>query len=199
MSRSGSFGAIPAGAERRRRRLSSVMVADCPRAGGRDLESCQSYLRSGGQPTIPRRYGLLCFPTLLFRCAAVHSTRAAPGTIDQIDPTYVVVVTTRTLRSELRKALQNTGLSILRQSQFVDTRGYPWLYLVVPVENAYSRGRSSVGRALEWHSRGQGFDSPRLHGEANRIAGRLAVGMKVGTSSHTLGWIVGEVIVGRVV
>ncbi len=25
------------------------------------------------------------------------------------------------------------------------------------------RGRSSVGRALEWHSRGQGFDSPRLH------------------------------------
>ena len=24
-------------------------------------------------------------------------------------------------------------------------------------------GRSSVGRALEWHSRGQGFDSPRLH------------------------------------
>jgi hypothetical protein len=26
-----------------------------------------------------------------------------------------------------------------------------------------SWGRSSVGRALEWHSRGQGFDSPRLH------------------------------------
>ncbi len=25
------------------------------------------------------------------------------------------------------------------------------------------RGRSSVGRAREWHSRGQGFDSPRLH------------------------------------
>jgi hypothetical protein len=25
------------------------------------------------------------------------------------------------------------------------------------------RGHSSVGRALEWHSRGQGFDSPRLH------------------------------------
>jgi hypothetical protein len=24
-------------------------------------------------------------------------------------------------------------------------------------------GRSSVGRALESHSRGQGFDSPRLH------------------------------------
>ena len=24
-------------------------------------------------------------------------------------------------------------------------------------------GCSSVGRALEWHSRGQGFDSPRLH------------------------------------
>ena len=25
------------------------------------------------------------------------------------------------------------------------------------------RGRSSVGRALQWHCRGQGFDSPRLH------------------------------------
>lgn len=24
-------------------------------------------------------------------------------------------------------------------------------------------GCSSVGRALEWHSRGQGFDSPHLH------------------------------------
>ena len=33
------------------------------------------------------------------------------------------------------------------------------------------RGRSSVGRALEWHSRGQGFDSPRLHG---RTASGLA-------------------------
>src|SRR4051812_2426388 len=27
----------------------------------------------------------------------------------------------------------------------------------------YSGGRSSVGRAREWHSRGQGFDPPRLH------------------------------------
>ena len=24
-------------------------------------------------------------------------------------------------------------------------------------------GRGAVGSALEWHSRGQGFDSPRLH------------------------------------
>ncbi len=30
------------------------------------------------------------------------------------------------------------------------------------------RGRSSVGRALEWHSRGQGFDSPRLHCRPDR-------------------------------
>src|SRR6266496_5237713 len=28
---------------------------------------------------------------------------------------------------------------------------------------AIYRGRSSVGRAREWHSRGQGFDPPRLH------------------------------------
>ncbi len=35
-----------------------------------------------------------------------------------------------------------------------------------------ARGRSSVGRALEWHSRGQGFDSPRLHGR--RVHGGVA-------------------------
>ena len=29
--------------------------------------------------------------------------------------------------------------------------------------SAHMRGCSSVGRALEWHSRGQGFDSPQLH------------------------------------
>ena len=29
------------------------------------------------------------------------------------------------------------------------------------------RARSSVGRALEWHSRGQGFDSPRVHQARN--------------------------------
>ena len=29
--------------------------------------------------------------------------------------------------------------------------------------NTYQWGYSSVGRALEWHSRGQGFDSPYLH------------------------------------
>jgi hypothetical protein len=39
--------------------------------------------------------------------------------------------------------------------------------------SAGTRGRSSVGRALEWHSRGQGFDSPRLHGVAIEYAGRL--------------------------
>ena len=30
-------------------------------------------------------------------------------------------------------------------------------------ESFLSWGRSSVGRALEWHSRGRGFDSLRLH------------------------------------
>src|SRR5205085_1407678 len=36
-----------------------------------------------------------------------------------------------------------------------------------------ARGCSSVGRALEWHSRGQGFDSPHLHWvqQHNRLAG----------------------------
>jgi hypothetical protein len=40
---------------------------------------------------------------------------------------------------------------------------------------ARPRGRSSVGRALEWHSRGQGFDSPRLHHQGTPV--------KSGTSS----------------
>ena len=32
-----------------------------------------------------------------------------------------------------------------------------------PYSNSLSRGRSSAGRALDWQSRGQGFDPPRLH------------------------------------
>src|SRR5437870_3073651 len=57
---------------------------------------------------------------------------------------------------------------------FVDTfseRGYTSRFLS-PVDRAQvwieqrHGGRSSVGRALEWHSRGQGFDSPRLHPDA---------------------------------
>ena len=80
-------------------------------------------------------------------------------------------ITTQTFgpfRAKSHKALQNTGLWDLRQSQFVDTRytlGYTWWFLATAFCcSAGTRGRSSVGRALEWHSRGQGFDSPRLHG-----------------------------------
>ena len=37
-------------------------------------------------------------------------------------------------------------------------------------------GRSSPGRALEWHSRGKEFDPPRLHHDKNRYyAGILLV------------------------
>ena len=65
-----------------------------------------------------------------------------------------------------RKALQNTGLSDFRQYLFVDspyTRGYCLGFLAAHFAVPLIGGRSSVGRALEWHSRGQGFDSPRLH------------------------------------
>lgn len=34
-------------------------------------------------------------------------------------------------------------------------------------------GCSSFGRALEWHSRGRGFDSPHLHGYNPRISDNL--------------------------
>ena len=34
---------------------------------------------------------------------------------------------------------------------------------IFPYSTTSSRGRSSDGRALDWQSRGQGFDPPRLH------------------------------------
>ena len=56
---------------------------------------------------------------------------------------------------------------------FVDTyytSGYTSRFLTIGVRAICPRGRSSVGRALEWHSRGQGFDSPRLHRRPKRLA-----------------------------
>jgi hypothetical protein len=145
----------------------------------------------------------------MLHCSAVPLCCGTQPRGPPIQPDLVYFDITRTTRSMLREALQNTVRSDFRQSQFVDTRVYPRLYLVVPAERlagqlysptagrlnseiahavavtrssrravTHDRGRSSVGRALEWHSRGQGFDSPRLHGVANRSVGRL-VGMKV--------------------
>ena len=54
--------------------------------------------------------------------------------------------------------------NVFRQSDLLDlepTPAYSFRFLKDGLFGA--RGRSSVGRALEWHSRGQGFDSPRLH------------------------------------
>ena len=39
----------------------------------------------------------------------------------------------------------------------------PCIAVRVPVYYFFARGRSSAGRALDWQSRGQGFDPPRLH------------------------------------
>ena len=56
------------------------------------------------------------------------------------------------------------------------TQGYTSWFLSGPFRirgrRLEPRGRSSVGRALEWHSRGQGFDSPRLHAGLHDAAGR---------------------------
>ncbi len=38
----------------------------------------------------------------------------------------------------------------------------------------FSWGRSSVGRALQWHCRGLGFDSPRLHHPVSGVLPSLA-------------------------
>ena len=50
----------------------------------------------------------------------------------------------------------------------VDTLG-GFLLLTKPL-----RGCSSVGRALEWHSRGEGFDSPQLHHENQWVRAKLS-------------------------
>ena len=56
--------------------------------------------------------------------------------------------------------------------QFLDfpsTPGYPSRFLSGASRTGWKcRGCSSVGRALEWHSRGQGFDSPHLHWAGSR-------------------------------
>ena len=56
----------------------------------------------------------------------------------------------RALRCNLNSAVSSAVLSAVRSS--------------VRSPQSNGRGCSSVGRALEWHSRGQGFDSPHLHG-----------------------------------
>ena len=42
---------------------------------------------------------------------------------------------------------------------------------IFPYNISSSRGRSSAGRALDWQSRGQGFDSPRLHHRECKASG----------------------------
>src|SRR5437870_350380 len=103
MSRSGSFGAIPAGAARRRRRLSSVMLRF---ALARSRVGVGIYLSGGHYETASLR--LVCM-------ARGQRIRAA-----------------QTSRSVSREALQNTGPYDFRQPQFVDTRntpGYTWWFL----------------------------------------------------------------------
>src|SRR4051812_33462142 len=65
-----------------------------------------------------------------------------------------------------RKPSVSAPPSPRESSTFVDSTPYPRVFYGVPcgtLSGAARGGRSSVGRALEWHSRGQGFDSPRLH------------------------------------
>ena len=70
-----------------------------------------------------------------------------------------------------------TAAGILRSRSAATDR-----YVPTPV-----RGCSSVGRALPWHGRGQGFDSPQLHhlvqGPRPQPAGRVVI--STATSSST--------------
>jgi hypothetical protein len=50
---------------------------------------------------------------------------------------------------------------------------------------AQQRGISSVGRALAWHARGQGFKSPILH-DPGQFA-RIAPGLLLSTAQKVLG------------
>ena len=74
-------------------------------------------------------------------------------------------------KTQAVEALQDTGRWLFGHSKFLDidtTLGYPSRFLSGVYSVRKCRGCSSVGRALEWHSRGQGFDSPHLHGFAVR-------------------------------
>jgi hypothetical protein len=67
----------------------------------------------------------------------------------------------------------------------VDTLG-GFLLLTKPL-----RGCSSVGRALEWHSRGEGFDSPQLHqkkmeGLGSRFPGLFVFSLRFFPSPRSL-------------
>jgi hypothetical protein len=53
-------------------------------------------------------------------------------------------------------------------------------------KNKSSWGYSSVGRALEWHSRGQGFDSPYLHSKSPRLRAFFIFGLGAGSPLETM-------------
>ncbi len=54
---------------------------------------------------------------------------------------------------------QSVGQTVYAISQKV----LAWIYLFSYINERTAWGRSSAGRALDWQSRGQGFDPPRLH------------------------------------
>ena len=58
------------------------------------------------------------------------------------------------------KASRREGLSERRIANSKFPLASPRIF---PYSISSSRGRSSAGRALDWQSRGQGFDPPRLH------------------------------------
>ena len=72
-------------------------------------------------------------------------------------------------KSRLLERCKILAVGYLARAEFLDfnhTLGYPSRFLSGVYSVRKCRGCSSVGRALEWHSRGQGFDSPHLHGFA---------------------------------
>lgn len=55
------------------------------------------------------------------------------------------------------------------QEKCIDNDGIPVLLGASLHEIRHSRGCSSVGRALEWHSRGRRFDPDQLHQEIQGV------------------------------
>ncbi len=68
------------------------------------------------------------------------------ATVTPIPPRRLLVTVSRKDRTAVRKRLTN----FFRELKFVCFQQNGW-------------GRSSVGRAPQWHCGGQGFESPRLH------------------------------------
>src|SRR5215510_11743855 len=176
MARSGSLGAIPAGAVLRRRRLSSVIYELASRVGR--VRKSSIYERQGWAEWVgPNRFARCCASDAYARRSEhAHLPQSRSERRCKI-PAYKIFASPNSLTLGIPSAI--LGGSWRQRAKVAAVAGVVRSLTGVPhcdfgygIFRLYAvgtRGRSSVGRALECHSRGQGFDSPRLHGVGNEF------------------------------